>query len=411
MQLAGRVVTGLRAAVATAAAAATVAVIAVIAVVAAVWVSTACARPLFGFTPFPYDATAAALARTQEILRDGAAIHAIHLDDGIPWAELLDAQALPKRVQREWDDQARAVPAGRPVYLALAPLAKDRTSLAPGKGEQDFMALPWRLKFAALDDARVKSAYLEYARRAVAQFRPAYLNLGIEAGELAARDPKRWPQFEALYRHVAGALKREYPQLKIGISFGLQGLRKPETAQRVQALVEASDYIGLSFYPHASAFGERFGDPALGAGAQAWREPLEWVRTFTRKPIAICETGYLSRPVTLPSLQLHLNGDLALQARYVRELTQYAERDDYLFVIWFLAVDYDRLYERMGGASPANEINLLWRNIGLWNGDVTPKPAWQEWQRALRGPAAAGTVKPARPHGTPPESAGRSGPN
>jgi hypothetical protein len=355
----------------------------------------ACARPLFGFTPFPYDATPQAVARTQEILREGATIHAIHMDDGIPWDELLDGRAIPKRVQKEWDDLARAVPAGRPVYLGLAPLAKDRKSLVQGKGEKDFLALPWSLKLAALDDDKVKSAYLEYARRAVAQFKPAYLNLGIEAGELASRDPKRWPQFEALYRHVASALKREHPQLKIGISFGLQGLRKPETAQRVRSLVEASDYIGLSFYPHASPFGERFGEPALGEGPQAWREPLEWVRAFTKKPIAICETGYLTNPVTVKSFNLQLKGDIDLQTQYVRELAQFAERDDYLFVVWFLAVDYDRLFERMGGATASNDVNLLWRNIGLWTGDVKPKPAWEEWKRAVAG----------RSEGAPPRSA------
>lgn len=343
------------------------------------------ARTLYGFTPFPYDATEQAVARTQKILQEGATIHAIHMDEGIPWEELLDGRELPKRVQKEWDDLLRAVPKDRPIYLGLAPLAKDRKSLAPGKGEKDFMALPWSLKFAKLDDDKVKAAYLAYARRAVRYFHPTYLNIGIEAGELVSRDPQRWPQFESLYRHVADGLRRDFPELKIGISFGLQALRKPENAERARALVDASDYLCLSFYPHASAFGERFGEPALGDGPLAWREPLEWVRRYTNKPIAICETGYSTKTVKLKGFKLELKGDVDLQARYVRELAQFAERDDYLFVIWFLAVDYDQLYQRMGGDTAANEVNLLWRNIGLWNGDVTPKPAWAEWKRAVAG--------------------------
>ena len=349
-------------------------------------VATANARPLYGFTPFPYDATEQAVTRTQTILRDAATIHAIHMDDGIPWEELLDGRALPKRVQKEWDDLLRAVPQGRPIYLGLAPLAKDRKSLAPGKGEKDSMALPWSLKLAKLDDNKVKDAYLEYARRAVRHFNPAYLNIGIEAGELVSRDPQRWPQFESLYRFVVVGLKRDFPNLKVGISFGLQALRKPENAERARALVEASDYLCLSFYPHASPFGERFGEPALGDGSRAWREPFEWVRTYTNKPIAICETGYSTQTVKLKSYNnLELKGDVDLQTRYVRELAQYAERDNYLFVIWFLAIDYDLLYQRMGGDTEANEVNLLWRNIGLWNGDVTPKPAWAEWKHAVAG--------------------------
>jgi hypothetical protein len=47
----------------------------------------------------------------------------------------------------------------------------------------------------------------------------------------------------------------------------------------------------LSFYPHASAFDEKFGAPAC-RGEKPWREPLAWVRASTDKPIAICETGY-----------------------------------------------------------------------------------------------------------------------
>ncbi|MGS0755409.1 hypothetical protein ACVBEH_12355 [Roseateles sp. GG27B] len=348
------------------------------------------ARPLFGFTAFPYDATAQAVITVQSLLREHANLYALHFDNGIPWDELLDGKPLPPKIQRDWDEALRAIPAGRPVYLGLAPLAKDRKSLAPGRGDKE-LPLPWSLKLAALDDDKVKAAYLQYARRAVRQFKPAYLNLGIEAGELAARDPKRWPQFEALYRHVAGALKREYPNMLIGISFGLQSLRQPEVAQRAKALMEASDYLGLSFYPHASLFGERFGEPALRAGEDAWREPLTWLRNYTSKPIAFCETGYLSRTATLPRLKLTLNGDAVLQASYVRELAQYAERDNYLFVVWFLAVDYDRLYERMGGDKPDNEVNLLWRNIGLWDGELRPKPALAEWDRAVsgRGPVAA----------------------
>jgi hypothetical protein len=352
------------------------------------------AKTLFGFTPFPYDATPEAVARTAEIARNNSSLYALHFDDGVPWEELMEGKPLPRKVQKEWDDLARAIPSGRPVYVGLSPLDKDRKSLAPAKSDKDKVSLPWSLRLAPLDDKKVKAAYLEYARRAVRQFKPTFLNIGIEAGEMASRDPKHWPQFEALYEHVRSALKREYPELKIGISFGLQSLRKPEVAKRAKDLVEDSDYLGLSFYPHASPFGERFGEPRLGDGEAAWREPLKWVRGYTSKPIALCETGYLSTTVTLKSFNLTLKGDQNLQTSYVRELAQTAERDQYLFVVWFLAVDYDKLYERMG-SSPGNDVNLLWRNIGLWNGDVKPKPAWEEWKRAV-----AGSIDKAPPPGT-----------
>lgn len=375
------------------------------------------ARPLFGFTPFPYDATEQAVVKVQGLLKDNATIYALHFDDGVPWEEMIDGKPMPKKIQNEWDGLVRSAPQGRPVYLGLTPLAKDRKSLAPGRGEKDYLPLPWSLKLAALDNDKVKAAYLEYAQRAVKQFKPDYLNLGIEAGEMAARDPKHWPQFVSLYQHVATALKRDYPKMMIGISFGLQSLRKPEVAERAKGLIEMSDYVGLSFYPHASPFGERFGDPALRDGDDAWREPLDWIRAYTRKPIAICETGFLTQTVTLNSFKLTMKGTPDGQVRYVRELAQFAERDNYLFVVWFLAVDYDKLYKRMGGDVESNEVNLLWRNVGLWDGEVRPKPALEEWKKAVAGnatgtPPRAGTAPAPAPAAAvaPPAAAAAAAP-
>ena len=355
----------------------------------------AVAEPRFGFTPFPYDMTSEAVDRTYSIVLENSTLYALHLDDGIPWDEMVEDRPIPTKIQDEWDAWREHIPPGMPVYLGLAPLAKDRKHLAAAKGNRGGASMPRTLRGVRLDDDKVKRAYLTYARRAVMQFKPTWINLGIEAGELAAREPEQWPQFEALFNHVASALRREFPDLKIGISFGLQSLRKPAVAQRARALIEASDYLGLSFYPHMSPFGEKFGDPPLRPGEDAWREAYAWVRTYTDKPIAICETGYSTRDVSLRSFDLHLKGDAQMQARYVRELIDTARRDHYLFVVWFLAIDYDKLHDRMGSG---NEVNLLWRNIGLLNGDLQPKPAWQEWKRALTpatGKAAA--LRPSAP--------------
>ena len=69
-----------------------------------------------------------------------------------------------------------------------------------------------------------------------------------------------------------------------------------------------------------------------------------------------------------------------MQAEYVRELFEIAARDRYAFVIWFLAVDYDKLYARM---PPGSEAMQLWRNIGLLDGELRPKPAWDVWKAGL----------------------------
>jgi hypothetical protein len=338
------------------------------------------ATPLFGFTPFPYDFSLEALVKTHEIVVANSTIYALHFDNGIPWKEAMTDSPFPKRVQKDWDDQARGIPKGRKVYLGLAPLDKDRKSLAPATGEQEKVAMPEELRGAPLDAPQVKRAYLNYARRAVQKFKPHFLNLGIEVGGVLMRDSTRWSQFERLYAHVRSTLKKEFPDVQMGISFSLGHLRVEKAAKAAQPLIAQSDYLGLSFYPSASAFDEKFGLPPFGDGADAWRKPLAWVRAYTDKPIAICETGYTTQNSDVPQFDLHIKGSVESQAAYVKELFEIARRDRYAFVIWFLAIDYDKLYAKM---PPGSEVMQLWRNIGLLDGDVHPKPAWEIWKAGV----------------------------
>jgi len=345
-------------------------------------------RTLYGFTPFPYDDTLAALQRTHDAIVPNSTLYALHFDDGIPWREALADIPFPARIRREWDDQARAIPQGHVVYLALAPLGTDRKSLAPSTGDEKRLPLPSELQGIPLDDPKVKSAYLIYARRAVRQFHPHYLNLGIEAGELLSRDFVRWPQFVGLYEHVRSALKREFPEMQIGISFGLGDLRADREAKAAKRLIAESDYVGLSFYPYASPFDEAFGAPPYGDGPDAWRKPLAWIRAYTARPIAICETGYSTQSVEIPQFGLRMPVEPRMQTQYVRELFDIARRDRYAFVVWFLAIDYDRLYAKM---PPGSDTMKLWRNIGMLDGELQPKPAWEIWKS---GVAASRTHAP-----------------
>ncbi len=339
----------------------------------------------FGFTPFPYDSTLEALVKTHATIAPNSTLWALHYDDGIPWKEALADAPFPARVQREWDANARDIPPGHVVYVGLAPLAKDRKSLAPAIGEQGPTPMPEALQDAALDSPNVEKAYLNYARRAVKQFQPRFLNLGIEAGELMARDRQRWPQFTRLYASVRAALKKEFPDVQVGISFGLGDLRSEAEARAARPLIADSDYIGLSFYPHASDFDEKFGAPPY-RGDAPWREPLAWIRAYTTKPIALCETGYTTQDIDLPAFHLKMRGSVAAQAAYTRELFAIARRDNYAFVVWFLAIDYDKLYARMPAGSEAMQ---LWRNIGFWDGALRPKPAWEIWKGGVKASRSA----------------------
>ena len=335
---------------------------------------------LFGITRFPYDFTAAAVVKSQQIADSASTMLPIHLDDGVPWNQLLAREALPPAMQANWHGIAASIPAGRPVYVGLACLASDRVHLADGTDGHKHLPLPAALASAPLDSPLIEHAWLIYAQRVISAFHPRWLNLGIEAGEGLLATPARWRQFQRLYFWVRAALKRSDPTVSTGISFGLNWLRVPAYAELARPLVNNSDFLGLSFYPSASAFDARFGLPVGGPGAAAWTTPLKSVRTWAHKPIAICETGYASRGCTVPQYHLHLTGNPSLQAAYVCDLFHLARQNHYLFVVWFLTVDYDALYRHLPAGLDAMKI---WRNMGMFDAALKPKPAWSAWKRGI----------------------------
>jgi hypothetical protein len=342
---------------------------------------TSARSTLYGVSPFPYGPTATAAAQTFGLSATLGDLYVVQLDDGIPWREALANADFPTETTNKWEELRSHAPQGRPVYLALEPLGADRVSLAPAsKGS----SVPSQLRGAAFDNPALINAYTNYVRRAVQFFRPSYLNLGVENGEMAQRDPAHWPAYVTMVEAAMAALRADAPALPMGISFGLQSLMTPATANRARALIDASDYVGLSFYPYMSAFHQAFGEGPLPAPPDQWRGPLDWVRSFTSKPIAICETGYNTAAVTISGWQLSLQGSPQLQSSYLGELAGYADRDKYLFVVYYFPVDIGPLLDSL----PPNKSveGSMWRQNGLLDAQLNPKPALAVWNSIMAAP-------------------------
>jgi hypothetical protein len=332
----------------------------------------------FGVSTFSFGPSSAAIEQTYRAAEELGDIYVVQLDNGVPWAEAAADVRFPAAVERKWLELSAHAPSGRPVYLALAPLAEDRVSLAAAS---EGSSSAERFRGASFDDPAIVEAYTIYAQRAVRYFKPAYLNLGVENGELAYRRPSEWSSYVGLIRHVMAALRQEFPTLKIGISFGLQSLMDKATAERARQIVDLSDYVGISFYPYMSGFQEKFGLPALPLPPDEWRVPLDWIRSFTDKPIAICETGYNTKDVSLPKWRIRLTGSEAAQKDYLSDLANYAKRDGYIFVIYYLPVDIGPIVDTLPYA--ARELANMWRENGLLDANLTPKPALDVWKSIL----------------------------
>ena len=334
-------------------------------------------KTLYGMTPFPYDFTPESSKKTHDMVAAYGHIYAIHYDDGVPWDVALAGKPWPKKMQEDLDLWRQRTRGADTIYLGLAPLKLDRKSLAKAAKGTSTLSNWDKLD---LDSPEIMKAYLNYDRRLVKNYEPDYLNIGIETGNMAHNDPQRWPKFEKFYLYVLSNLKKEWPDLKIGFSSTVGDLMKPGVGDRVRKIVDESDYIGLSFYPYGYTDAEQKAGTALTTAPDQWRKPLEWVQNYTDKPIAICETGFTTESFRLDVFGLNLHGDGELQAQYLKDLARIAEQDEYLFVIWFLMVDYDRLYKYI--PDPYG-IMKLWRNTGLWDSNLKPKPAWAIWKELV----------------------------
>lgn len=337
------------------------------------------AEPLWGFTAFPYDLSPEAPDRVHEIIARHGNFFAIHMDNCLPWAEVLEGAPFPAWFAADWADAKARIPAGQTVYLAMTPTHNDRQSLAQqcGRSEDRPGRLPRAIRNASFDHPEVIRGYVAYLRRMIDDFRPAYVNIGIEVSEMSLRAPDRWPAFETLYLAAVAALKESHPQVKVGIELGLQSIMDPRVGDQVKRAVEASDFMCLSFYPYAADAAVRlFGAPPLPAPPAQWQRPLDWVRGYTRKPLAVCETGHPDRTAEMRSFGVTLPGNTAEQVHYVRDLVRVARRDDYLFVVWFITVDYDRLLAQLPGVE---DWMWIWAYTGLYDNTLRAKPALAEW--------------------------------
>jgi hypothetical protein len=337
-------------------------------------------RTLYGFTAFPYDLSQEALATTHELVVENSSIFAVHRDDGcIPWQEVLNGEAFPAWLTSDWADTKAQIPADMPISLHITPTKNDRYTLSEqcGDAEGEVGRMPEALENKPYNDLQIMTAYLNYARRFADSFEPTFFTIAIEMGELSRTDPEAWEMFAELMRKTLEGLRESHPKLKLGVEFVLQTLLIPQVAEQVKPLIEELDFLGISFYPYGSEFGEYYGVPALPEPPAQWLEPLEWLRRYTAKPIAIVETGYTTKDRKVNGI--NFPGNEALQAAFLKDLIQIAKDDQYLFVIWFVPVDYEKLLEKLPDGDNKTAA-YIWVNAGLLDSNLQPKPAWNIWQ-------------------------------
>ena len=338
-----------------------------------------------GFSPWPWDATPAAVEETWATVRAEGDLVSHHLEEGVPWPQAAAGVGSPwPSSYQALIDTHRTQGAGRRRLLQINALGIGRDALAALRSEQINQPLPAPWSTAALDSAAVKAAYANYALRMAQELAPDVMLSGIEVNLLIEKNPALWPAFVALQCHVYQALKAVHPSMPVGVSlFALALLPERsgeyDLAQQQQALAALApcvDIVAWSVYPYMSSL---LADslPADFFSRFVGRLPA----ALQGKPMGISESGYPAQPWSRAGLTW--NGTPARQREMLALMLDEAERLNMRFVAWFTVRDYDQLW---AGALGGDDISLIWRDTGLIDETGRAREALTLWRERRARP-------------------------
>ena len=327
-----------------------------------------------GFTDFPYAFSIQAVNEVAAIVRRDGDLAVLHFDDGVPWSEALAGTPYPAELQADLERKAQAVPSGHVRYLAITPISVTRDRLAPRPGGSPN---PPPFDGKSFDDPDVIRAFLAHAEKLIALYRPDFFAYGVEVNIVRQLAPAEGDGFVAFAAAVYPRLKATHPTLPIFLTFQVDflALGAPQEAA-IREVLPYTDLLAASAYPY-----EAQADPRAVSADLFDR----LARLDSTKRFAVAETGWAAENVTAPYPK-SIPADEERQRLYVERLLADATRLNAVFVSWFLARDYDDLWETTLKDLPSATLTRLWKDTGLYAGDGRARPAFASWRKVLEQP-------------------------
>ena len=90
----------------------------------------------------------------------------------------------------------------------------------------------------------------------------------------------------------------------------------------------------------------------------------------------IAETGFVGESLNIPSISLNVTCDEDKQEAYLDKLFADANELNVKGITWFSIYDFDDLWN----SSLGDDLSLIWRDTGLYNGDQNARKALSKWQ-------------------------------
>lgn len=343
-----------------------------------------------GFTPWPYAVTLEAFNNTYTFIDQNADLIAHHLDFGIPWPEATTADNFDN-----YGSDVKANINGRvskgtelsnkTVYLGVSPFSSKRDGLAPYWSNAAGEPLP--VDWASLDIGNdyVIAAYINFLDEVIQKLNPTYVNYAIEINEFDYHVQSERLNLIKFVSFVYTALKDKYPDVKFMVSFTLRSPDSNEMTRAQDLFNDISPYmdmVGISVYPYAFFSHANSGDPA--------NLPSDWlsqIKTIApNKPYFIAETGFIAERMVVPSFGLNVDGSSSDQAQFVDDLFSEANKLNAEGVVWYTPVDFDGMWDDVLQFLDDPDANLIWRDTGLKDGDLNPRPALTRWGEWLQRP-------------------------
>ena len=335
-----------------------------------------------GFTPWPFAFSDDAIDFTYDAIQEHADLLVHHLDSGVPWPEALAGGPYPPAVMDQLEQRKSRAADMPTLYVSATPQSQDRATLAKYWGSDEHQDLPEAWAHKTFDDPDVIQAYLNYCNFLIEFLEPDYFAYGIEVNGGLRTDHANFGPFKILAAQVYSALKEKHSDLPVFLTFQTGSFEATWEQQMDvnRALIEYSDWVGMSTYPFWAPGRFQPEDADMSYLPRDWFDQMALIAPD--KPFAITETGFVAEPLELASIGVRIRGREDWQARYVDYLLTHANRLEAEFIVWFVLRDYDEGWEVMRQLGFPDWVTI-WKDTGLLDGDGQPRTGLESWDRWL----------------------------
>lgn len=333
-----------------------------------------------GFSDWTYGPEAETAPKNYELMYRHSDIVCFQFNDGIPWPEAYAGEPYAPELEQTIARRLEYLPQGHKVYLEIAALNMMRNGIAGYRGLQGSMPLPPPWDTYAFDDEPVVTAYSNFCIDVINRFQPDFVNYSLEGTGFLLSNPDRGEEYAAFHKQVYQRIKAAHRNVPLCVSAPMPDPDSPR-ARRVREglalLLPYMDFLAGSCYPFAFWRRPDAGNPSNLS--ETWFSQL--VDMAGGKPVAMGETNWIAEDLVIPAFKFNIAANPVFQNEYLSMLLDEADKANALFVIWWSVADFDRLWETF--SEDVKDVGRVWRDTGLYNEDLEPRPALDTWDQWL----------------------------